>query len=104
MIEQDTIRLLRECDAGIEMGTSSIRDVLTRTQAPGLRLALTNCMAAHEKLKYELNDLLSQYHDGGKSPKKLKRKALSCFHRKNAAFTEKICCWRSSASSAFRTF
>ena len=68
MIEQDTIRLLRECDAGIEMGTSSIRDVLTRTQAPGLRLALTNCMAAHEKLKYELNDLLSQYHDGGKSP------------------------------------
>ena len=28
MIEQDTIRLLRECDAGITMGTSSIDDVL----------------------------------------------------------------------------
>ena len=27
MIEQDTIRLLRECDAGIKMGVSSIDDV-----------------------------------------------------------------------------
>ena len=28
MIEQDTIKLLRECDAGIKMGVSSIDDVL----------------------------------------------------------------------------
>ena len=28
MIEQDTIKLLRECDAGIKMGISSIDDVL----------------------------------------------------------------------------
>ena len=28
MIEQDTIELLRECDAGIKMGVSSIDDVL----------------------------------------------------------------------------
>lgn len=28
MIEQDTIRLLRECDAGIKMGVSSIDEVL----------------------------------------------------------------------------
>lgn len=28
MIEQDTIRLLRECDSGIQMGISAIDDVL----------------------------------------------------------------------------
>lgn len=28
MAEQDTIRLLRECDAGIKMGIASIDDVI----------------------------------------------------------------------------
>jgi len=28
MIEQDTIKLLRECDAGVKMGVASIEDVL----------------------------------------------------------------------------
>ena len=28
MIEGDTVKLLRECDAGIKMGISSIGDVL----------------------------------------------------------------------------
>ena len=27
MIENDTVRLLRECDAGVKMGTASIDDV-----------------------------------------------------------------------------
>ena len=33
MIEQDTIKLLRECDAGVKMGISSIEDVLDHVQA-----------------------------------------------------------------------
>ena len=33
MIEQDTIKLLRECDAGIKMGISSIDDVLDRVHS-----------------------------------------------------------------------
>ena len=28
MVEPDTIKLLRECDAGIKMGVNSISDVL----------------------------------------------------------------------------
>ena len=28
MIEQDTIRLLRECDAGVKMGVASIDEVM----------------------------------------------------------------------------
>ena len=37
MIEQDTIKLLRECDAGIKMGVSSIDDVLPHTKSKDLR-------------------------------------------------------------------
>ena len=29
MIEKDTVRLLRECDAGVKMGVSSIDDVVS---------------------------------------------------------------------------
>ena len=32
MIEQDTVKLLRECDAGVKMGISSIDDVLEHVQ------------------------------------------------------------------------
>lgn len=74
MIEQDTIRLLRECDAGISMGVSSIRDVLTRVEAPGLHLALTNSMAAHERLKEELGGMLARCHDDGKAPNPLAKR------------------------------
>lgn len=68
MTEPDTIRLLRECDAGIELGVSSIGGVLGRVQAPGLRLALTDCMAAHESLKQEIGGMLNRCHDDGKAP------------------------------------
>ena len=32
MVEPDTIRLLRECDAGIKMGVSSIEEVTGRVE------------------------------------------------------------------------
>ena len=37
MIERDTVRLLRECDAGVQMGAAAISDVLAKVQQPGLR-------------------------------------------------------------------
>ena len=68
MIEPDTIKLLRECDAGVEMGISSINDVLDSVQADDLRQCLTVCMAEHEKLEHEITHLLDDYHDEGKEP------------------------------------
>lgn len=68
MIEQDTIRLLRECDAGVKMGISSIGDVLDYVEADRLRNCLSNCKAEHQKLENEIRDLLDQYHDAGKEP------------------------------------
>ena len=37
MIEQDTIRLLRECDAGVNMGISSIEEVIDKVKSENLR-------------------------------------------------------------------
>jgi ATP-dependent Clp protease ATP-binding subunit ClpA len=68
MIEQDTIRLLRECDAGITMGVDSIGDVLEHVQDDKFRKILTDCKTEHEKLRQEVDQLLKKYHDEGKDP------------------------------------
>lgn len=68
MVEQDTVRLLRECDAGIKMGVAAIDDVLDNVRADALRRRLSDCKAEHEKLGNEIQGLLNRYHDGGKEP------------------------------------
>lgn len=68
MIEQDTVRLLRECDAGIKMGVESIDEVLEYVGSEGLSEKLSKCKAEHEKLNGEVQKLLDKYHDEGKDP------------------------------------
>lgn len=68
MIEQDTIKLLSECDAGVKMGVSSIDDVLDKVSSNSLKKYLTECKNEHEELKTEINGLLNKYHDEGKEP------------------------------------
>ncbi len=68
MIEQDTIRLLRECDAGVKMGVDSIDDVMEYVSGEDLRKLLDHCREEHVKLGDEIRKLLSEYHDDGKEP------------------------------------
>lgn len=68
MVEPDTIRLLRECDAGIKMGVSAISDVVDRVADKHFRRLLTDCKAQHDKLKAEIQTLLDKYGDEGKDP------------------------------------
>ncbi len=68
MIEQDTIKLLRECDAGVKMGVSSIDDVLKYVKSERLRKDLNDSREEHVKLDKELQVLLDDYHDDGKEP------------------------------------
>ncbi len=68
MIEQDTIKLLRECDAGIKMGVASIDDVMKYVQNREFREHLNACKDEHEKLDRELQELLDKYSDEGKDP------------------------------------
>lgn len=68
MIEPDTIKLLRECDAGVKMGVDSIDKVLDYVHDEKLRKCLVDCKEKHDKLKEEIQALISQYHDDGKEP------------------------------------
>ena len=68
MIEQDTIKLLRECDAGIRMGLDAIRDVLDRVRDRELRRVLDESLHQHEKLDRELQEALRRFSDEGKEP------------------------------------
>ena len=68
MIEQDTVKLLRECDAGVKMGVASIDGVLGYVQNNDLKKTLTDCKSEHEKLEEEIESLLLKYHDDGKEP------------------------------------
>ena len=73
MIEQDTIKLLRECDAGVKMGVSSLRDVLPYVRSENLKRLLSDCRAA-VRLDGELQGLLDRYGDEGKDPNPISQK------------------------------
>lgn len=68
MIEQDTIKLLRECDAGIKMGVSAIDEVMPYASNEELKAILQKSMSENEALKNDLQELLIKYHDDGKEP------------------------------------
>ncbi len=68
MIEKDTVKLLRECDAGVKVGVSSIDDVLDYVSNQDLKGKLIKCKDEHQKLESEIESLLNKYHDDGKKP------------------------------------
>lgn len=64
----DTVKLLRECDAGIKMGVSSIDDVIEDVRDSQFRTLLSECKTQHEKLGMEVGELLNIHADDGKNP------------------------------------
>ena len=68
MIEQDTIKLLRECDAGVKMGISSIEDVVPYVSDEKLKQLLDDCKMKHRELDTEIHENLNRYDDNGKDP------------------------------------
>ena len=68
MIQQDTIKLLRECDAGIKMGVSGIEDVMDHVRNQDLRTHLRRCKEEHNALQEEIQTMLAKCHDDGKNP------------------------------------
>ena len=68
MIEQDTIKLLRECDAGVKMGISSIDDVMEHVKKEDFRKKLKKCVDEHQDLQGKILQELEKYQDDGKNP------------------------------------
>lgn len=68
MIENDTIRLLRECDAGIKMGLSSFDEVMKHISSDRLKGCVSRCRNQHNDFAEQTEKLLSSYSDSGKEP------------------------------------
>lgn len=67
-MENDTIRLLRECNAGIKMGVSTLDDVMEHVQSESLRNLLAKSKETHTRLGNTTHEYLREYQDEGKEP------------------------------------
>lgn len=68
MIQQDTIRLLRECDSGVKMGVTAINDVMSYVSSGELKGSLNKSMNENRRIMKDLQSQLNRFHDGGKDP------------------------------------
>lgn len=95
MIEQDTIKLLRECDAGVSMGIKSIEDVIDYVRAGDMKDLLNACKDEHQTLSREIGEALNRFHDDGKEPNPIakgmswiKTNVKLAFHESDATVAE----------------
>ena len=68
MENNDSIRLLKECDAGSKMAVTSIDEVLEGVRSDDLKALLIKSKETHEKLGNEIHCLLNEYHSEEKEP------------------------------------
>lgn len=64
----DTVKLLKECDAGTKMGVASIDDILEKVQDPKLKSLLQESKSHHEKLECEISAMLRNHNAEEKEP------------------------------------
>ena len=65
-MNDDSIKLLRECEAGIKMGISAIDDVIDDAQDKKLKSILTEGKDKHIELLSKAKEYLKSYNDEGK--------------------------------------
>lgn len=68
MGNDDTIKLLKECDAGSKMAVSSIDDVLDNVESNELLELLKETKKHHEKLGNDLHAMLNDHQADEKEP------------------------------------
>ncbi len=68
MFNDDSVRLLRECDAGSKMAISSIDEILEKVKDCNLKNLLTESKDHHEKLRNDIERLLCEHEIDEKEP------------------------------------
>ena len=68
MTQKDSIKLLRECEAGCAMGISSIDEIMDKVHDDNYVKILQESKAHHDKLKNEIHTLLTQAGSEDKEP------------------------------------
>lgn len=64
----DTVKLLRECDAGTKMGVTSIDETLEKVKDENLKKLLQESKEHHEKLGNEIHEMLIKHKCEEKDP------------------------------------
>ncbi len=68
MTQTDTVRLLRECDAGLKMGARTLDEMLGHVKTAELREKLIGSMEEHERLIMRVSSELKKEGADGKEP------------------------------------
>lgn len=68
MENQDTVKLLKECDAGTKMAVSSIDEVLEKVCDTELKTLLQESKSHHEKLENDICGMLDKHNACEKEP------------------------------------
>lgn len=68
MENRDSIKLLKECDAGSKMAVTSLEDVLDKVENENLKKLLHETKEHHEQLGNEIHALLMEYGSEEKDP------------------------------------
>ena len=64
----DTIELLKECDAGTKMAIGAIEDVLSHIDSTTLERILKDSREEHSQLSTDIHIKLNEYGEGDKAP------------------------------------
>lgn len=73
MENQHTLKLLKECDAGIKTAMNSIKEVLGNIDSAALRKGLTDSLNKHEYMGKEIACILERQGEEGKDPNPMAR-------------------------------
>lgn len=68
MNSSDTVKLLKECDAGTKMAVESIDEILEKVSDAKLKSLLQESKSHHKKLENEIDGLLCSYQEEEKEP------------------------------------
>lgn len=67
-MENDTLKLLRECDSGVKMAVGSIDEVSSHIKDQELKSLLDKSKEEHSQLGGSISELLASLGDEGKDP------------------------------------
>jgi hypothetical protein len=67
-MNEDTISLLQECNAGAKMGIKSLNEVIDDVCDMNLKQSLVKSRNEHEKIQSKTSSMLFQYQEDGKEP------------------------------------
>lgn len=68
MINDDTIKILKECNAGVKMAVSSLDEVIDRVENEEIKNILIQSKQEHEKLGDKTRKILNENNYSGKNP------------------------------------